>query len=193
MTAPASPITDTLTLPTATALRDCLKTQSALTPFGAVFDAVIRHGAAGTPTMDGCDCSGPTTLPDGTLVDGQGVAYVRVAGLLPADLSGRSAQRPGASFGSTRNRCGSAWVVTYDLGLLRCWPLAENGEPLPAEQQHDLAAKFGADRVALQRAIDCCAYLDKHMGVELVNMTPVGPAGGCAGWSAQIRVRQVRG
>jgi hypothetical protein len=186
-----APITDTLTLPTATALRDCLREQSTATPFGPVFDAVIRHGAAGTPTMDGCDCSGTVDV-DGQQVDAQGVAYVRVAGLLPADLSGRSAARPGGSFGNTR-RCGSAWVVTYDLGLLRCWPLSDDGKPLPAEQQHELAAKFGADRVALQRAIDCCAYLDKHSGVELVNMTPVGPAGGCAGWSAQIRVRQVRG
>jgi hypothetical protein len=188
-----APITDTLTLPTATALRDCLREQSAGTPFGPVFEAVLRHGAPGTPTMDGCDCSGDVTLPDGTVVTGQGVAYVRVGVVTPADLSGRSQQRPGSGFGNTRSRCGSAWVITYELGLLRCWPIAEDGKPLPAEQQHELAAKLGADRVALQRAIDCCPYLDQHAGVELVQMTPVGPAGGCAGWSATIRVRQARG
>jgi hypothetical protein len=187
------PITDTLTLATSTALRDCLRDQSAHTPFGPVFSAVVRHGAPGTPTMDGCDCSGPVDV-DGVTVEGQGVAYVRVNLVEPADLSGRSQQRPGGSgFGNTRNRCGSAWVVTYELGLLRCWPIPEDGKPLPDAQQHELAAKFGADRVALQRAIDCCPYLDRHSGVDLARMTAVGPAGGCAGWSATIRVRQVRG
>lgn len=186
------PITDTLTLNTSTALRDCLLTQSALTPLGPVFEAVVKHGAPGTPTMDGCECSGPVTV-NGEVMNGQGVAYVRVGGVAPADLSGRSAQRPGASFGNSRSRCGTAWIVTYELGILRCWPLAEDGKPLTAERQFELAAQLGADRVALQRAIDCCAYLDKHSGVELTALQPVGPAGGCAGWSAIIRVRQTGG
>lgn len=182
-------ITDQLTIPTATALRDCLVEQARQTTLGPVVNALVLHGAPGTATMDGCDCEGTVEI-DGEPVPAQGTAYVRVAQQAPAVLHGAQQQRAGAV---RQRRCGVAWVITYEIGLLRCYPLGENGRPLPAEQRAELAIKFASDRVALQRAIDCCDYLDRHSGVELVSILPVGPRGGCAGWSATIRVQQVRG
>lgn len=187
MTAPL--ITDQLTTPTATALRDCLRENAARTSFGPVVDAYVRHAAAGG-LLDGCDCTGTVTIDD-EQVPANGRAVVRVVSVTPADLTGRGAQR---SAGAVRQqRCGKAWVVTYELGIARCYPLTDKGQPLPAAEAEAAAIKLANDRAALQRSIDCCAYLDRHSGTELVTMTALGPAGGCAGWSATIRVLQVRG
>lgn len=173
--------TDPLTYPTASALRDCLRTEAATTTFGPVADAVVRFGAAGGALMDGCDCQGET---------GNGRASVRVALVAPADITGQGQRRAGAI---RAQRCASPWIVTYELALVRCWPVPADGRPLPATELDVLAQSFLSDQVALRRAINCCAYLDKHSGVELVNVASIGPSGGCAGSTATIRVQQVRG
>lgn len=179
-------IADTLTYPTASALRDCLRTAAIDTSFGRVVAAVVRAGGPGSATMDGCDC-------DGTDADGEpatGRAYVRVAQVARADISGRGQQRAGAI---RAIRCAAPWLVTYELGIVRCYPLSSDGAPLPAEQVDILAQQFLSDQAALIRAINCCTYLDRHSGVEFVSAASIGPAGGCAGSVATIRVVQVRG
>jgi hypothetical protein len=180
-------IADTLTYPTASALRDCLRLQAIDTIIGRVVSAVVRYGGPGAATMDGCDC-------DGTDVDdlpATGTAYVRVAQVAAADLTGLSAQQRAGAV--RQQRCGKVWVITYELGIMRCYPTTSDGTPLPATEVDVQAQRFLSDQAAIMRAINCCAYLDKHAGVEFVSMTPSGPSGGCAGAVATIRVQQARG
>lgn len=178
-------ITDTLTTPTATALRDCLVEMAARTSFGPVVAGVLKHAASGG-LMDGCDC---TSDAGGRTANGR--AVVRVAQVAPADLTGRGGQQRAGAV--RQQRCGAAWVVTYEMALVRCYPLTKDGTALPPAEVEEAAIKLANDRAALAQAINCCPYLDKHSGVELVTMTALGPAGGCAGWSATLRVLQVRG
>ena len=90
-------------------------------------------------------------------------------------------------------RCGKIWQVTYELSLVRCFPLTSDGKALPAGDLDATAQRFLSDQAAVMRAINCCAYLDKHSGTEFVNLVPIGPSGGCAGVQATIRVVQARG
>lgn len=179
-------IPDALTYPTASALRDCLRTQAIETIAGRVVSAVVRYGAAGSATMDGCDC-------DGRDADDQpatGSAYVRVSQITPADLTGQG-QRRASSI--RPQRCGHAWIVTYELGIMRCYPTTQDGGPLPAAQVDQAAQRFLSDQAAVMRTINCCTYLDRHSGIEVVQIVPVGPSGGCAGSVGTIRVQQSGG
>lgn len=186
MTQPA--ITDQLTTATATALRDCLRDNAARTSLGPVVSAILRHAATGG-VMDGCDCTGEVII-GGMPVAASGRAVVRVTQVAPADLLGRGQARAG---GVRAQRCGSAWVVTYELAIVRCYPVTEDGSPLTPDQAEEIAIKLANDREALRTTINCCPYLDRHSGTELVSMNALGPAGGCAGWNATIRVLQARG
>ena len=177
---------DALTYPTASALRDCMRAEAVDTLLGRVADAVVRFGAAGGAVMDGCDCGG--TDADGNPTNGR--AAVRVAQVAPYVLAGR-AERGGG--GIRAQRCGQAWIVTYELTYVRCYPTTSDGRPLLAVDVDVQAQRFLSDQAALMRVINCCAYLDKHSGVELVTIVPVGPSGGCAGVQATIRVAQARG
>lgn len=172
---------DLLTYPTASALRDCLVAEAVGTLHGPVADAAVRFGAANSATMDGCDCTSET---------GNGRASVRVVSVVPAQLEGRRDRAGGAI---RAQRCGLAWIVTYELAYVRCWPVSSDGTALPAADLDQNAQRFLSDQAAIMRAINCCAYLDKHSGVELVSVNPIGPAGGCAGVQATIRVQQARG
>lgn len=177
---------DQVGYPTASALRDCLREQAKTSVFGRVVNSVVRFGAAGSGTMDGCDCEGKD--PEGQ--PARGTAWVKVSQIARADISGRGQQRAGA----IRNqRCASPWLITYELGIVRCYPTSKDGSPLPATEVDVTAQKFMADQWAIMRAIDCCPYLDKHAGVEFVSLNAIGPSGGCAGSFATIRVVQSRG
>lgn len=177
---------DQLTYPTASALRDCLREQAADSVFGPVVSAAVRYGAAGAATMEGCDCDGV----DEQGRPARGSAFVRVASVAPADISGRGQQRAGAV---RVTRCASPWLITYELGLMRCYPTTNDGRPLPAADVDQQAQQFLSDQAAIMRAINCCGYLERHSGVEFVRLDAVGPSGGCAGAVATIRVVQARG
>ncbi|MEV4122925.1 hypothetical protein [Micromonospora sp. NPDC049645] len=180
-----APIADSLTYPTASALRDCLREQLALTLHGPIARAAVRWGAVGSG-LDGCDCE---ERDDAGGIIGRGAAWVRVAGVAPAPLDGRA-----RSVGPIRATvCRPPWLVTYELGVSRCYPLTDSGAPLSAVDQDIAAQRMLSDQAAVLRAVSCCAYLDKHSGVELVRVDPTGPAGGCAGVTATIRVLQPRG
>lgn len=179
-------IADQLTYPTASALRDCLREQAIESIAGRVVSAVVRYGGAGSATMDGCDC-------DGRDADDQpatGTAFVRVAQVTPADLSGQGTRRASSI---RPQRCGNVWIVTYELGIMRCYPTTQDGAPLPPATVDTAAQQFLSDQAAIIRAIACCTYLDRHAGVEIVQVVPIGPSGGCAGSVATIRVQQSGG
>lgn len=173
---------DQLTYPTASALRDCLAEQAVDTTHGPVAAKAVRFGAANGALMDGCDCESDT---------GNGRATVRVAGVQPAQLHTRGDRTAaGVRVGA---RCGQVWIVTYELALTRCYPTTNDGRALPAAELDATAQRFLSDQAAIMRAINCCDYLNRHSGVELVNVAPIGPSGGCAGVQATIRVQQARG
>ena len=175
-------IADLLTYPTASALRDCLRAEAVEAIAGPVASAVVRYGAPGLATMDGCDCDGP---------DGNGTAFVRVSTVTAADLTGRSTRNAGGLVRA--QRCGRAWTITYELGIMRCYPTTQDGSPLPPADVDMQAQRFLSDQAAIMRTINCCSYLDKHAGVEFVGVNPIGPSGGCAGAVGTIRVLQARG
>jgi hypothetical protein len=179
---------DQLTYPTASALRDCLAVFARDTLHGPVASKAVRFGAAGGAVMDGCDCDG--TDPDQPGVAGSGRASVRVAQVQPLLSSGAGNR---SASGVRVQRCGKIWQVTYELSLVRCFPLSGDGKPLPASDLDQTAQRFLSDQAAVMRTIDCCDYLNRHSGVELVTVTPIGPSGGCAGVQATIRVVQARG
>lgn len=182
VTAP-TPVADRLTYPTASALRDCLAEQLAATLFGPVCRVGVRYGAAGAAAFDGCDCT--CTDPAG-----QGAAWVRVVQVAPAPIDGRGA-RSGGPIRATP--CRAPWLVTYELGVTRCYPVSNDGAPLPVDQVDATAQRFLSDQSAIMRAVNCCPKLDQHSGVEFVRLDALGPSGGCAGAVATIRVVQTRG
>lgn len=177
---------DVIGYPTASALRDCLRTEAADSVFGRVVNALVRFGGPGSGTMDGCDCKG--TDPDGN--PGMGTAWVKVSQVQRTDLSGRGQVRAGAI---RQSRCAAPWTITYELAIVRCYPTTSDGSPLPALDVDVTAQKFLADQWAILRAINCCAKLDEHSGTEFVSLNAIGPSGGCAGSIATIRVVQSRG
>lgn len=173
------PMPDRLTYPTASALRDCLRDELARTLLGPVCRLVVRHGPG---ALDGCDCE----CPGGA---GKGSAWVRVVQIAPAPLDGRSSRS-----GVVRTTpCRSPWLVTYELGASRCYPLTSDGSPLPAVETDAMAQRLLSDQSAIMRAVNCCAKLQDHSGTEFVRLDSLGPSGGCAGAVATIRVVQAHG
>lgn len=163
-----TPLSDSLVAPLLVALRECVRTELARSVNGPVCRASIRHSVV-TPTMDGCDC---------LCEDGQGDAWVRLVRLDP-DGDGQGFALPGV--------CPQGWVAIIEMGVYRCVPLPEEGEALPEDTEHQIALAALADMNALVRVVGCCPALrDEHVGVEF--WQPLGPTGGCAGSSLQIRV-----
>lgn len=166
MTVPGG-LFDNLVAPVLTALRDCLCTELARSMFGPVCRCVITHNST-SPSMDGCDC---TCEPEGV-----GDAWVRLVRL-----------EPEVSLNPVSNQgCAPGWQAVIELGAYRCYQLTESGEPLPEEEETQLAYRLLSDMNAMLRVLCCPVLADYSLGVDF--WLPLGPAGGCAGGSLQIRV-----
>lgn len=166
MTAP-TPLSDSLVAPLLVELRDCVCAELARSIAGPVCRCAIAHSVV-TPTMDGCDCE---------CEDGQGDAWVRLVRLEPEE----SLEIVGPSV------CPTGWQAVIELGVYRCVPLPEEDEVLEEQVVSDTALAALADMNALIRVLGCCTALrDAFTGVEF--WQPVGPSGGCAGGTLQIRV-----
>jgi hypothetical protein len=162
------PLADNLVAPLLVELRDCVCAQLATTPVGPVCRCMIVHNFT-LPPMDGCDC---TCAPAG-----RGDGWVRLVRLEP-EISLNLA---------SPTVCPTGWQAIIELGVYRCVPLTEDGAALPEREVTDLALDMLADMNALIRVLGCCnALKDRDVGVEF--WQPVGPAGGCAGGTLQIRV-----
>lgn len=162
------PLVDNLVAPLLLELRDCLCEQLKRTIAGPVCRCMVVHNFS-LPVMDGCDC---TCEPAG-----QGDGWVRLVRLEP-ELS----FNPVGS-----SACPVGWQAVIELGAYRCVQVPEEAEPLPAQTVTDDALKLLSDMNAMLRVLGCCpAFADRDVGVEL--WQPIGPSGGCAGGTLQIRV-----
>lgn len=162
-----TPLSDNLVAPLLVELRDCLCSQLARTPAGPVCRCMLLHNFS-LPPMDGCDC---------TCENGRGDGWVRLVRL-----------EPEVSLNLTHPTvCPTGWLATIELGVYRCVPLDDSPAAMPAQQVGDIALEMLADMAALIRVLGCCpALADRDVGVDY--WQPVGPAGGCAGGTLQIRV-----
>lgn len=102
--------------------------------------------------------------------DACGMAWVRLVNAYPSTSIGSPIERPG--------NCAVGIGVEVVLGIARCIPLGDNGEP---PDPTDLAAASvlqQADMMAMWRAVSCCrSSKDWAIG----NYTPFGPQGGLVG------------
>lgn len=165
------PLSDSLVAPLLVALRDCLCEQLKSSMYGPVCRCMIVHGFA-LPIMDGCDCDCDQ--------EGQGDAWVRLVRLEPEVTLQMVSPQP----------CPTGWQAVVEMGSYRCVPTPDDGEeelPMDARVVTDSALALLADMNALLRVLGCCdALRDRDVGVDF--WQAVGPSGGCAGGTLQIRV-----
>lgn len=162
-----APISDALVAPLLLELRDCLCAELRRTMLGAACRCMVVHSVT-VPVADGCDCECDA---------GQGEAWVRLVRLEPEiSLNPIAAQS-----------CPAGWQAVIELGIRRCIPIPDEGEPLPERTVTDTALELLSDQAATLRVLGCCpALTDLSFGVDF--WQPDGPAGGCAGGTLQIRV-----
>jgi len=99
-----------------------------------------------------------------------GMAWVRLVSAYPSTSVGQPVERPG--------NCGMGIGIEAVLGISRCIPLGENGEPPDPIDLAAAAVLQQADMMAMWRAIACCrASKDWAIGAY----TPFGPQGGLVG------------
>lgn len=169
-------ISDVLVDPLLLELRDCLCSEMVRTRLGPPANCYVTHSSA-PPTDDGCTCQGEIVI-DGVPLEANGDGRVRLVSLDPDLIS------DGGPLGAA---CPAGWQAVVELSTSRCIPVPEGAEPLPPEVKTDIALRLGDDRAALIRVLACCEGLrDRDVAVESV--LPVGPQGGCAGWSLTLRV-----
>lgn len=168
---------DTLIDPLLLELRDCLCHELVHTRYGPPVNCYVTH-SAGPPLDDGCSCTGEVVI-NGIPMAANGDARVRLVALDPdlVDLGG-----------PVQHRCPPGWQAVVELSTSRCIPIPEDEQPLPAEVKTDTALKLGDDRAALIRVLACCEDVWTDRDVTTESMLPVGPLGGCAGWSMSLRI-----
>lgn len=72
--------------------------------------------------------------------------------------------------------CGDYLTVNCVMGIVRTYPVNENGEPLDVKTELAVASRQVTEMLVMQKAITCC-------GVEVagLNYTPIGPVGQAIG------------
>jgi hypothetical protein len=101
-----------------------------------------------------------------------GMAWVRLASSYPASVVGVPDETPG--------NCGKMTGLDIEMGILRCEPQGEYGEPPTAQQRAEAAEQQVKDMVTMKRAIKCCSSL-RSKDVLLGLYAPAGPRGGLVG------------
>lgn len=151
--------------PMAGELLGCFCERLAATPSGPVCACYLAHEASVVPgdVWCGCDCA-----------SGQGQAWVR---LMQAVLAA-PAPRPGPCSHGRLN-------VTFELGSRRCVTVINEGgaPPDPVVLAAD-AERLAADAHAARQVVRCCVE-GPLLGFT---QSPIGPMGGCAGWTTQLTV-----
>lgn len=81
--------------------------------------------------------------------------------------------------------CVEWWDVTFGVGVLRCVKGPNQRGVLPTGAQITADGhRFADDLVALMTMVECDPYVR-----QIVQATPLGPQGGCAGSEVQFIVR----
>ena len=116
----------------------------------------------GTPAYDGCNpCSSDAC--------GMGFVTLNNAGI------GAALNNPGGARGA--GNCHDPLQAQLTAGVLRCWPLEEDGSGPSTETAAEIGLLLLSDMQAIRQAVACC-YGD---GTYLNGYTPIGPDGGCIG------------
>lgn len=114
----------------------------------------------------------------GDCEDGKcGQAWVRVVTVYPMSVLGQANVE-------TRN-CDVGLGADLEVGLLRCWPIEEDGEAVDPLTMLEVAQQQLLDEESLRRAVSCCEELKDYI---LGQWTPVGPEGGLIGGTYTVYV-----
>lgn len=182
MTQPADPIGDNLVGPLLLALRDCLCAETQKTITGPVCRCYVSWDQ-GVPVMDGCSCE----CADSGRV-GVGDAWVRFVSAAPNLGTGVGGAAVGGGGGWDVATCFIGWIVTIELGIIRCHPTPQDPRvPLAAQTNTDVALSRLSDFAAMRRAWTCCPALEDLASSPLL-FTPLGPSGDCSGGTLSISV-----
>lgn len=111
---------------------------------------------------------------------GDGMAWVRMAGLYPAAAVGVPQQISG--------NCDASLGLDLEIGVMRCISAGENdGSPVSPQELADAAFQQSQEALAMRAAVACCSPLTSKQYI-LGIYTPYGPEGGMVGgtWSAVV-------
>ncbi len=154
-------------IPMMAQLTECVCAHVELAGSGPVCWCGIYPGASVSWDSCGVECDDPDTC---------GMAYVRPATSFPYESF---------PFPALDDTCQAPVGFEVEIGILRCFPTAEEDGSLPSpEVITSTAIDVLQDQWALHKAIRCCEFEEGK--VVLGQWTPVGPQGGCVGghWSA---------
>jgi hypothetical protein len=170
-------MSDTLVLPIASALLQCLCDQLALIE-APVCQCSLRPGVAPPPADSCCSCGG-----------GSGQASVQVTSIAPLSIG----KFPNLGVSGTLDNCSSfEWAAELTMVVYRCVSVAD-GEGFPsADELTADATRILNDAQAMRRAMLCCAWRDDELGdarpIVPGRWTPLSPQGGCAGGQMPVTV-----
>ncbi|MDQ0376496.1 hypothetical protein [Amycolatopsis thermophila] len=163
------PVGDPVAWPVAQRLLDCLC--GILEDHRPVKCCCIFYGAE--VPWDDCSADGGR----------EGMAWVRITGVYPTDRFPAQA--------ATATACGAqdGWVVTLELGAMRCAPALGPQGQLPGCDANTAAAEKAAqDAHAMRRALFCCDWLENSDQRFLVGPWTPASGGGCQGGVMTVTV-----
>lgn len=106
-----------------------------------------------------------------------GIAFVQLQSSYPSQTVGVVDQTPG--------NCGVTIGFDAVIGVLRCFPLQDDGSNPPPETQLELFRQQTLDMESMRRALICCDWLPSK-DVIVGQYTPVGPEGELIGGTFQL-------
>ena len=84
--------------------------------------------------------------------------------------------------GALSTRCERPLQVLVNVGVMRCYPVPEDGSAPPQAAMDAAVSQMLRDMSSVQRAITCCYEGD----IDLGPFTVIGPDGGCFGGFWQV-------
>lgn len=106
-----------------------------------------------------------------------GMAWVRLTTAYPAKGVGRVSEDVG--------NCGTELGVEFEMGILRCFPVPDDGEAPSPEEMLAAAEQQHHDLLIMRKALFCCDALPNNSYI-LSAYRPSGPLGGVYGGSFGI-------
>lgn len=155
---------DRMWAPILLALRDCLCAELANTLWGSPCDCIVVR--RNTPIGD-CQPGIIPVMPPPPQAARNGIAWVRKTDVTPVLNTVGGA------------KCVTQLVATFEIGVVRCIEMTDDGSLGDAATLNDEALKFESDDMAMRRVGRCCT-LPGDPDVVLARWTPLF-GGGCAG------------
>lgn len=151
-----------------------------MTQLAACLCAQIREDGSPEPCFCGI-VAGDTAIGDyageceeeGTC----GMAWVRLTTAYPATGVGVVSEEVG--------NCSSTLGYELEVGILRCFPVNDDGNPPTAAEMLAAAEQQHADLLTMHRAIFCCSAVSSKDSI-VSTYTPSGPLGGLYGGTMTV-------